>query len=79
MVGHPVADEVKVVYVRFLHYQLTIFPFVISNLWETFGDGIHILFLIKLPHTGLSINLGFCFVFQVGVLCLYCVSSLLSM
>lgn len=79
MVDHPVSDEVKVVYFRFLHYQVTIFPFVISNLWETFGDGMHILFLIKLPHTSLSINLGFGFVFQAGVLCLYCVSSLLSM
>ena len=42
VVDHPVTDEVKVVYVRFLHYQVTIFPFVISNLWVTFGDGVHI-------------------------------------
>ena len=42
MVDRPVTDEVKVVYVGFLHYQVTIFPFVISNLWATFGDGVHI-------------------------------------
>lgn len=62
MVDHPVTDEVKVVCVRFLHYQVTIFPFVISNLWVTFGDGVHILFPIKLPHT-ISIYLGFGFAF----------------
>ena len=74
--GCPITDEVKVVSVRFLHYTVTVFSLVVINLWETFSDNVHILFLIKFPPTSFSIHLGFFFCFS-GQRCFACLVPLL--